>query len=130
MIEPNMATMLAFICTDAKIKKSMLNKILKDITDNSFNSISVDGDMSTNDSVVLISTGEKDKIDFLKNSKNYKILVHELTLCCQKRAKMIIQDGEGATKVITINIHKAKHSKGNITYIQSLFFINISYHIE
>ena len=72
MIEPNMATMLAFICMNAKIKKSMLNKILKDITDNSFNSISVDGDMSTNDSVVLISTGEKNKIDFLKNSKNYK----------------------------------------------------------
>jgi|TARA_B100001741_G_scaffold33866_1_gene24184 glutamate N-acetyltransferase/amino-acid N-acetyltransferase len=111
MIEPNMATMLAFICIDAKIKKSMLNKILKDITDNSFNSISVDGDMSTNDSVVLISTGEKNKIDFLKNSKNYKMLVHELTLCCQKLSKMIIQDGEGATKVITINIHKAKSNR-------------------
>tara|TARA_B100000073_G_scaffold329427_1_gene316985 strand:- start:116 stop:763 length:648 start_codon:yes stop_codon:yes gene_type:complete len=103
--------MLAFICIDAKIKKSMLNKILKDITDNTFNSISVDGDMSTNDSVVLISTGEKNKLDFLKNSKNYRMLVKELTLCCQKLSKMIIQDGEGATKVITINIHKAKSNR-------------------
>ena len=110
MIEPNMATMLAFISIDAKLSKTLLSKLLKSITNNSFNLISVDGDMSTNDSVVLISTGQNDQVNFNNNSNNYKKLLAELTTCCQKLSKMIIQDGEGATKVITINIHKSKNN--------------------
>tara|TARA_B100001093_G_scaffold465014_1_gene482397 strand:- start:163 stop:1044 length:882 start_codon:yes stop_codon:yes gene_type:complete len=108
MIEPNMATMLAFISIDAKINSILLNKLLKNITNNSFNLISVDGDMSTNDSVVLISTGDNGQINFNNNSKNFNKLLCELTVVCQKLSKMIIQDGEGATKVIIINIHKSK----------------------
>ena len=111
MIEPNMATMLAFISIDLKLNKQILNKLLKEITERSFNSISVDGDMSTNDSVVLISSGERNNIEFTKNSKHYKKILHELSLCCQKLARMIIQDGEGATKAIIINVNKSKSKK-------------------
>tara|TARA_B100001564_G_scaffold279708_1_gene241958 strand:+ start:1975 stop:3150 length:1176 start_codon:yes stop_codon:yes gene_type:complete len=111
MIEPNMATMLAFISIDLKLNKQILSKLLKQITDSSFNSISVDGDMSTNDSVALISWGEMNSIKFLQNSKNYKKLLYELTLCCQTLARMIIQDGEGATKSILINVNKSKNKK-------------------
>ena len=111
MIEPNMATMLAFISIDLKLNKQILNKLLKEITEHSFNSISVDGDMSTNDSVVLISSGERNNIEFTKNSKHYKKILHELSLCCQKLARMIIQDGEGATKAIIINVNKSKSKK-------------------
>ena len=57
MIEPNMATMLAFISIDLNLNKRLLNKLIKEVNDTSFNAISVDGEMSTNDSVILISTG-------------------------------------------------------------------------
>ena len=111
MIEPNMATMLAFISIDVKLNKQTLNSLLKQITDNSFNSISVDGDMSTNDSVVLISSGQQSKNYITTNSKSYKKLLFELTICCQKMAKMIVQDGEGATKAISINVNKSKSKR-------------------
>ena len=107
MIEPNMATMLAFISVDANLSKKLLNKLLKQVNDTSFNAISVDGEMSTNDSVVLISTGENKKIDF-NDSSNYKKLSYELSVLCQDLAKMIIKDGEGSTKIITINVHSSK----------------------
>ena len=108
MIEPNMATMLAFISIDVNLNKRLLNKLLKEANDTSFNTISVDGEMSTNDSVVLISTGENKQIDFNIPS-NYKKLSHELSALCQDLAKMIIKDGEGSTKVIKINVHTSKN---------------------
>ena len=108
MIEPNMATMLAFISIDVNLNKRLLNKLLKEVNDTSFNAISVDGEMSTNDSVVLISTGENKKTDF-NISSNYKKLSLELSFLCQDLAKMIIKDGEGSTKVITINVHASKN---------------------
>ena len=125
MIEPNMATMLAFISIDAKINSILLNKLLKNITNNSFNLISVDGDMSTNDSVVLISTGDNGQINFNNNSKNFNKLLCELTVVCQKLSKMIIQDGEGATKVIIINIHKSKNNTEAKTIAYSLANSNL-----
>ncbi len=111
MIEPNMATMLAFISINVRVNNQLLKSLLHQVTEDSFNSISVDGDMSTNDSVVLMSTGENKKINFTKKSSNYKKLSKELTLICQDLSKMIIKDGEGATKAISINIHKAKSKK-------------------
>ncbi len=125
MIEPNMATMLAFISINTKLNTILLKKILKNITNNSFNLISVDGDMSTNDSVVLISTGENDQINFKDNSNNYKKLLNELTKTCQKLSRMIIQDGEGATKVITINVNKSKNNMQAKTTAYSLANSNL-----
>ena len=107
MIEPNMATMLSFISINIDLKKSLLLKILKKSVNSSFNTISVDGDMSTNDTVMLISTGENKELDFSINTKILKILENELANVCHDLSKMIIEDGEGATKIIKITVHKS-----------------------
>ena len=107
MIEPNMATMLSFISIDVNLKKSLLLKILKKAVNSSFNTISVDGDMSTNDTVMLISTGENKELNFSINTKILKILENELANVCHDLSKMIIEDGEGATKIIKITIYKS-----------------------
>jgi len=107
MIEPNMATMLSFISINVDLKKSLLLKILKKSVNSSFNAISVDGDMSTNDTVMLISTGENKELDFNANTKILKILENELKNVCHDLSKMIIEDGEGATKIIKVIVHKA-----------------------
>jgi len=109
MIAPNMATMLAFIFTDANIPSVFLKSILKKINSTTFNSITVDGDMSTNDMVAIFATGKA------KNSKIYNVLdpklqdfekaLHRLSL---NLAKQIVSDGEGAKKFITINVIGAR----------------------
>ena len=109
MIAPNMATMLSFIFTDANIPSAFLKALLKKITATTFNSITVDSDQSTNDSVFLFATGKA------KNSKIYNIMdpklqdfekaLHRLAL---NLAKQIVVDGEGAKKFITINVIGAK----------------------
>ncbi|WP_297474092.1 bifunctional glutamate N-acetyltransferase/amino-acid acetyltransferase ArgJ [Persephonella sp.] len=102
MIHPNMATMLSYIFTDVKIEKSLLDKITKVVTDRSFNSIDVDGCESTNDSFLVVATGETDLEINEKNKTEFaKSLLHVAT----ELAKMIVKDGEGATKLIQINVH-------------------------
>ena len=110
MIEPNMATMLSFISINVDLKKPLLLKILKKAVNSSFNKVSVDGDMSTNDTVMLISTGENKEFNFNTNIKILKILENELTNICHDLSQMIIEDGEGATKIIKITIHKSYNS--------------------
>jgi len=109
MIAPNMATMLAFIFTDANIPSVFLKAILKKVTSTTFNSITVDSDTSTNDMVGIFATGKA------KNSKIYNVLdpklqdfekaLHRL---CLNLAKQIVVDGEGAKKFITINVTGAR----------------------
>ena len=109
MIAPNMATMLAFIFTDANIPSIFLKAILKKIATTTFNSITVDGDTSTNDMVAIFSTGKA------KNSKIYNVLdpklqdfekaLHRLSL---NLAKQIVVDGEGAKKFITVKVIGAR----------------------
>ncbi len=110
MIMPNMATMLAFISTDAKISKSVLYDILLESVKKSFNKISVDGDTSTNDMVILLANGASD-ILIEKNSRDYNLFKDALDVICIKMAKSIVSDGEGATKLITINVKHAKSEK-------------------
>lgn len=107
MIMPNMATMLAFIATDAAIEKKLLQKLLSDAVKNSFNKITVDGDTSTNDMVVLLANGAAD-ISVKKDSEDYKTFLAALTKFCIVMAKSIVSDGEGATKLVTIAIKGAK----------------------
>ena len=107
MIEPNMATMLSFISINVDLKKTLLMSLLKKSVNSSFNTISVDGDMSTNDTVMLISTGENKDLNFDRNSKTFAILQNELINVCRGLSEMIVKDGEGATKIVKINIHKA-----------------------
>ena len=105
MIHPSMATMLAYIFTDVKISKELLDKITKDILEKTFNSIDVDGCESTNDSVLFVATGESD-IEITE--KNKDLLYKPLYSVSLELAKMIVKDGEGATKLIEIYIQNAK----------------------
>lgn len=110
MIAPNLATMLVFIFTDAKIKKIAMKRALKECVEDSFNSISVDGDMSTNDMVLIFSTGKANN-DEITESDHYEEFKKGLFDVCISLAKQIVKDGEGATKVITIKVDGAKTKK-------------------
>ena len=109
MIHPNMATMLAFITTDAAIAAPVLKQALQEATEVSFHMLSVDGDTSTNDMVAVLANGlaENKPVDSA-DSEGYKTFVAALKEVCIFLAKKIVQDGEGATKFLEINIHGAK----------------------
>ena len=100
MIEPNMGTMLAFLYTDARLKDGIIDNCLKKAVDKSFNMVVVDGDTSTNDMVLLTSTGYREcgEAEFQQG----------LELVCQSLAKMIAKDGEGATKLIEVRVTGAE----------------------
>lgn len=106
MIMPNMATMLGFVTTDAKISKELLQTALTESVNDSYNKISVDGETSTNDMVLLLANGMSN-IEILPNSVDYLIFLSALKELSIKMAKSIVFDGEGATKFITINIKNA-----------------------
>ena len=110
MIMPNMATMLAFLATDASVEQPVLQKLLSSSVKDSFNKISVDGETSTNDMVILMENGLS-KITVKENSEDYNIFYSALLSVCQEMAKAIAADGEGATKLITISINNAKSKK-------------------
>lgn len=107
MIRPDMATMLAYIATDAKIEKVLLQNCLDEAVNHSFNRITVDGDTSTNDSAVLVATGMSG-VELTKDSNELSDFQHALTEICEDLAKDIIRDGEGATKLITISVTGCK----------------------
>lgn len=106
MIMPNMATMLAFITTDAQIEQDTLQKTLSKAVNLSFNRITVDGDTSTNDMVILLANGVSG-ISISERSDDYKIFTDALLDLCRKMAKSIAADGEGATKLITVSVKNA-----------------------
>ncbi|VAX28484.1 Glutamate N-acetyltransferase @ N-acetylglutamate synthase [hydrothermal vent metagenome] len=115
MIMPNMATMLSFIATDADIEKDLLKKILTETVNNSFNKISVDGDTSTNDMVVLIANGGSN-IKIEADSEDEKLFTEALQAISVDMAKAIAKDGEGASKLITIKVINGK-SKSDVDAI-------------
>ncbi len=104
MIEPNMATMLAYVATDAGIGQDTLQKILNDAVRDSFNSITVDGDTSTNDSLILMATG---KSGVTLDKDNQAEIINAINAVCQQLAQAIIRDAEGATKFVTIKVEAA-----------------------
>ncbi len=108
MIQPNMATMLSFIATDAAISKSFLQRILKTAVDLSFNSITVDSDTSTNDACVLMATGEAGNPEIDRLGSDYEQLFNVICEVCQYLAQAIIRDAEGATKFITLQVNSAR----------------------
>lgn len=110
MIMPNMATMLGFVTTDAKISKNLLQSALKDAVKDSYNKISVDGETSTNDMVLMMANGMSD-IEIIEGSEDYSIFTSALKDLSIKMAKSIVFDGEGATKFITVNIKNALTEK-------------------
>jgi glutamate N-acetyltransferase/amino-acid N-acetyltransferase len=108
MICPNMATMLAFITTDANIENSFLQQCLSDTVEGSFNSITVDGDTSTNDACVLVATACADNKQLRADSADADVFIRALTEVCQYLAKAIVYDAEGATKFVTVNVMQSK----------------------
>jgi len=108
MIHPNMATMLAFIATDAAIDKKTLGRALREANNKTFNRITVDGDTSTNDMAILLANGKAENKSIRAGSPAYDKFVEKLTEICLYLAHKIVLDGEGATKFVTIRIQGAK----------------------
>jgi glutamate N-acetyltransferase / amino-acid N-acetyltransferase len=107
MIEPNMATMLAFITTDAAISPAQLDRSLRASVERTFNSITVDGDTSTNDTVAVLANGQSGAPEIKGASKNYKSFCAALEKVCKSLALAIIEDGEGAQRTIEIEVRGA-----------------------
>ncbi|STQ90262.1 bifunctional glutamate N-acetyltransferase/amino-acid acetyltransferase ArgJ [Iodobacter fluviatilis] len=105
MIHPNMATMLGYLATDAAVSQAVLQELVSWSADRSFNSITVDGDTSTNDSFILMATGQAGNTEVADTHSADFITLRDAVLeISQTLAKAIIRDGEGATKFITINV--------------------------
>ena len=105
MVHPNMATMLCFIMTDANINQDLLQTALGHTVDDSFNMISVDGDTSTNDMVLLMANGEAGNKEILEKDDDYKLFLEGLFSVSKYLAKSVARDGEGATKLIEVEVN-------------------------
>ncbi|MYL69489.1 bifunctional ornithine acetyltransferase/N-acetylglutamate synthase [Halobacillus litoralis] len=108
MIHPNMATMLGFITTDANIEPDDLKRALSPSIDNSFNQITVDGETSTNDMVLTLANGEIDHEPLTEDHPDWEAFQTALQLVCEDLAKQIAKDGEGATKLIEVEVTGAR----------------------
>jgi glutamate N-acetyltransferase/amino-acid N-acetyltransferase len=104
MLQPNMATMLAYIATDARVAPEALRRLVRETADASFNRVTVDGDTSTNDSFVLIATGQAVHPEITADSAAYQALKDAVVQVARALAQAIARDGEGATKFITIGV--------------------------
>ncbi|MGZ8983862.1 MAG: bifunctional glutamate N-acetyltransferase/amino-acid acetyltransferase ArgJ [Methylotenera sp.] len=104
MIHPNMATMLGYIATDAAVSQTALESIIHYAVNKSFNCITVDGDTSTNDSLIMIATNQAGNVEVSENSTDFTVLRDALTDVAIELAQAIVRDGEGATKFMTIKV--------------------------
>ena len=116
MIAPNMATMLVYLFTDASVKKDALQSYLSEINERTFNSISVDGDTSTSDTVLMAATG-KSGIRIEKNDENFS---QGLASLMTDLAHQVVKDGEGASKFVEINIVNARNKTDAKTHAKSI----------
>lgn len=108
MIRPDMATMLAFVATDANVSQALLQQCLTDAVATSFNSITVDGDTSTNDACMLVATGRVKHAPLTGASPIYRALCTAVREVCEQLAQAVVRDGEGATKFITVEVNEAR----------------------
>ncbi|MFS0752308.1 bifunctional ornithine acetyltransferase/N-acetylglutamate synthase [Oceanobacillus sp. 1P07AA] len=102
MIHPNMATMLSFITTDANVNKDSLHQALRSVTDQSYNQITVDGDSSTNDMVLILANGRAENNELNEGHPDWSVFMDAWNIVATELAKMIARDGEGATKLIEV----------------------------
>ncbi len=107
MIHPNMGTMLSFIACDADIEPALLRKALKEVVDDTFNMITVDGDTSTNDMVAVLSNGMAGNKKITEENNDYEVFKDHLFKLCLPLAKMIVSDGEGSTKMVEYHVKNA-----------------------
>jgi glutamate N-acetyltransferase/amino-acid N-acetyltransferase len=108
MIHPNMATMLGFLTTDAAISSENLSAALKSVTNHTFNQITVDGDTSTNDMVLVMANGMAGNNPLTPDHSEWETFIELLTNACENLAKQIAMDGEGATKLVEVEVLGAK----------------------
>lgn len=108
MIRPDMATMLAFVATDANVPQAQLQQCLTDAVATSFNSITVDGDTSTNDACMLVATGRVQHVPLTGSCAIYRQLCIAVREVCEQLAQAVVRDGEGATKFITVEVNAAR----------------------
>jgi glutamate N-acetyltransferase/amino-acid N-acetyltransferase len=120
MIQPNMATMLAFIVTDAAITPKLLGSALRDAVDGAFNAISVDGDTSTNDTVAILANGASKARAIRGTTTDYAFFAEALAKVCRRLALAIVADGEGATRVIEIEVRGAKTERDAKTIARTI----------
>lgn len=117
MIKPDMATMLAFVATDAAVSPEMVQLICEEAANVSFNRITVDGDTSTNDAFVLMATGARQNKNILKDGDEFRKLAATICMVCTELAKDIVRDGEGATKFVTITVYgEAEEERSRVAY--------------
>lgn len=109
MIHPNMATMLAFLTTDVAISSPMLNEVIHEVVDDTFNMVSVDGDTSTNDMLSILANGRANNAEIQTKDKDYAVFKAALMDICTEISRNIAKDGEGATKLLTVQVMHAEH---------------------
>lgn len=107
MIHPNMATMIGIITTDANISRKLAEKALKQVVNHTFNRVSVDGDTSVCDMVILLANGLADNAGIVNEDEDYEKFTKALEYLCTSLARMIARDGEGATKLVEIQVEGA-----------------------
>ncbi|XBD02097.1 bifunctional glutamate N-acetyltransferase/amino-acid acetyltransferase ArgJ [Pseudalkalibacillus hwajinpoensis] len=112
MIKPNMATMLAFVTTDADVEESALQSALSSVTNNTYNMITVDGETSTNDMVLLLANGKAKNDPLSESHPEWETFLSSLEVVCKQLAKMIAKDGEGATKLVEVHVSGAQTENG------------------
>ncbi len=125
MIHPNMATTLNFITTDCAISVEMLQKALSDVVQVTYNCLSVDGDMSTNDTVLLMSSGLAGNAEITADGADYDAFRQALYIVMRNLTRMLAKDGEGATKLLECQLKGAPNRKDAITIAKSIIDSNL-----
>jgi glutamate N-acetyltransferase/amino-acid N-acetyltransferase len=131
MIKPNMATMLGFVATDAGVSQALLDRLVKQVADQSFNCITVDGDTSTNDSFIVVASGQSGVQLDRESDPDYAAFKAALIAVARELAQAIVRDGEGATKFISIVVaggkdvdecRKVGYAVGHSPLVKTAFF--------
>ena len=126
MIHPNMCTMLGFLTTDISIEKSLLQEALSDVVKDTFNMITVDGDTSTNDTLLIMANGLAENATITAKGEEYQTFVDALRYVCEFLAKKMAGDGEGATKLFEAKVVNAKSKEDARTLSRAIVGSNLS----
>ena len=126
MIHPNMCTMLGFLTTDLSIEKSLLQEALSDVVQDTFNMITVDGDTSTNDTLLILANGLAENEKITEKGADYEAFVNALYYVCEFLAKKMAGDGEGATKLFEAKVVNAKNKEDARALSRAIVASNLS----
>ncbi len=125
MIHPNMATMLSFVTTDAAVDQELLRQALREIGSDTYNMISVDGDTSTNDMVMVLANGQAGNPKISEQNEDYQTLYEALHYVHEHLAKEIVKDGEGASKFVEVNVNGACSAVDAKKLVKSILTSNL-----